>query len=92
MPALHELPDKELREKLSTGELSDKKSHHCAGTSAKASPRTFSVFAQAACLVGSDTRRHWTSRYLFSQQRRFGGRIGRMTAWMRKEVFLCSPG
>jgi hypothetical protein len=25
MPALHELPDKELREKLSTGELSDKK-------------------------------------------------------------------
>jgi hypothetical protein len=25
MPALHELPDKELREKLSTGELSDRK-------------------------------------------------------------------
>jgi hypothetical protein len=25
MPALHELSDKELREKLSTGELSDKK-------------------------------------------------------------------
>jgi hypothetical protein len=35
MPALHELPDKELREKLSTGELSDKKpplrGHFCEG-------------------------------------------------------------
>jgi hypothetical protein len=42
MPALHELPDKELREEAVDGGTKRQKGHHCSGSSAKASPKAFS--------------------------------------------------
>ena len=70
MPKVHELSDEELRKKLARGELSGKKSPHCACRPSQATTRAYSRMAQAAFLVGSDTRRDWFSWYFCCQSAR----------------------